>query len=40
MNYIEEENSLSQLCIHVGDAISLVLEYNTRAVCIVVDWRL
>ena len=33
---IGEENSLSHLCIYMVDAKSLVLEYNTRAMCVVV----
>ena len=37
---IDEENSLCQFCLCIVDAISLVLECNTRAVCVVVWWRL
>ena len=37
MRYIERENSLCHLCIYIGDAKSLVLEYNTRAMFIVVQ---
>ena len=37
MRYIERGNSLSQLCIHVEDAKTLVLECSTRTMCIVVD---
>ena len=40
MSDIEEENSLSHVCIQMVDAKSLVLEYSTRAVCIVILWRL
>ena len=35
MKYFEEENSLRQFCIDVVDAKSYVLEYSTRAMCIV-----
>ena len=36
MGDVEEENYLSHFCIYMVDAISLVIEYSTRAVCIVV----
>ena len=32
---IEEDDSLSHLCIYMVDAKSLILEYNTRTVFIV-----
>ena len=36
MSDIEEDNSLSHSCIYMVDAKSLVLEYSTRTVFIVV----
>ena len=35
MNYIEEENSLREFCICIGDAKPQVLQDSTRAVFIV-----
>ena len=35
MSYVEEEFFLRHFCIYVVDAISLVLECNTRVVSIV-----
>ena len=35
MNYIEEENSLRQFCICIGDVKSQILQDSARAVFIV-----